>query len=94
VPALIEELKSDRETRRWRAARTLGRIGPDARPALPALLGALRDPASIVRVQAARALGRVGSRDAIAGLVEAVKSDPAKEVREEASRALSRIPGQ
>jgi HEAT repeat protein/lysophospholipase L1-like esterase len=93
VPLLIVELQSEREQRRWRAARTLGRIGPDARAALPALLQALQDPSAGVRVQAARSLGRIGSRDAIAGLVDAIKRDPAKEVREEASRALSRIPG-
>lgn len=93
VPALIEELKNEREARRWRAARTLGRIGPEAAPAVPGLVVALRDPDVSVRLAAARALGRIGSRDAIAGLVGAVKSDTSRQVREEASKALSRIPG-
>jgi len=93
VPMLIAELRSEREQRRWRAARTLGRIGPDARDAVGALLVALKDPSESVRAQAARSLGRIGSRDAIAGLVAAVKQDPSREVRDEASRALSRIPG-
>jgi HEAT repeat protein len=93
LPVLIAELESERETRRWRAARTLGKIGPAAGAAVPALLLALKDSSADVRSQAARSLGRIGSRDAIAGLVLAMKEDPAKQVREEASRALSHIPG-
>jgi HEAT repeat protein len=52
APALADLLKSGSPTVRAEAARTLGRMGPQAKPALPALQGALRDPDRAVRAAA------------------------------------------
>jgi HEAT repeat protein len=46
---------------RYQAARALGRIGPDAKPAIPALVYAIKDPVSSeIRGAAAFALGSAG----------------------------------
>jgi hypothetical protein len=45
---------------RWRAARALGAIGPDAADAVPDLTTALGDETPLVRAQAAYALGQMG----------------------------------
>ena len=64
----LERLLSDDEMRlREQAARSLGEVGPDARPALPALVRALFDGEGPVRVAAARTLGRIGDAVGCAG---------------------------
>jgi HEAT repeat protein len=63
VPLLAERLRSDRdpEVREW-AARSLGDLGPAAKPALPALEGALADVEDAVREAAGKALKKVDPR--------------------------------
>ena len=89
---LVDALRTGSPDRRWRAARTLGRIGPPAGAAVPALEAALGDVESAVRMHAARALGRIGSeaRPAAAALQRAT-GDPDESVRNEARQALDRL---
>jgi HEAT repeat protein len=60
VPALVGALKDENEIVRWKAAETLGEIGPNAREAVPALVAALQDANPNIRQEAARALDRIG----------------------------------
>ena len=64
VPALVGGLEDfDREVRR-RAVRSLGAIGPAARPAVPMILDELvRTSSTPFHLDAVRALGRIGPRD-------------------------------
>jgi len=59
VPALTETLKDDNAFVRRDAALALGKIGPDARPALPALTATLKDREHSVRKAAADALKKI-----------------------------------
>jgi HEAT repeat protein len=72
------------------AAATLGRLGGEAKPAVPALVSALEDPRAEVRGRAAWALGEIGAeaRQAVAGLA-ALARDP--EVGWQAIDALGKI---
>ena len=80
---------------RYQAARALGRLGPDAKPAIPSLVYAIRDPASSeIRGAAAFALGSAGwDRDngpdarAIRALLSALH-DASQDVRMEALFSL------
>ncbi len=54
------------------AAEALGRIGPDAKAAIPDLIAAMGDPDSRVRAEAARALGGIGP-DAAAAIPDLVR---------------------
>uniref|UniRef100_A0A7C4QNT0 HEAT repeat domain-containing protein n=1 Tax=Schlesneria paludicola TaxID=360056 RepID=A0A7C4QNT0_9PLAN len=94
LPALMAVL-SDR-TRdsevRWNAARTLGKIGPDAAPAVATLVEHLTDDDPLVREHAAEALGDIGPAavDAVPALVAALR-DPQTRVRRDAVRSLGQI---
>ena len=70
----------------------LGKLGHDAKPAVPALAEALKDKSGEVRQQAAQVLGLIGAdaRAAIPALQEAAK-DPLEEVASAAADALKRI---
>lgn len=74
VPALVKALGETYPVEvRWRAARTLGRIGPPAKDAVGALIAVLGDPSPNVRSYACFALGRIGgpsAQAAVPGLVE------------------------
>jgi HEAT repeat protein len=82
----LQEVDSDR---RWKAARTLGRIGPPAAAAVPLLVDALGDRNEYVRAHAARALGRIApaAPESRAALRRAA-DDPEESVRQEARAAL------
>jgi HEAT repeat protein len=62
VPALIDILKKGQPHERWQAARTLGRIGPEARDALDALREAARDSDQTVKEAAANALKQIDQK--------------------------------
>ncbi len=74
VGAPIEALAGGNEQVRYRAAETLGLIGPDAAGAVPALIKALADKSATVRMHAARSLGRIGpgARDAVPALIKSL----------------------
>jgi HEAT repeat protein len=59
VPPLIEALKDLDSNILVRAAESLGRIGPEAKEAIPALLPLLKDDIEEVRNVAAAALKRI-----------------------------------
>jgi HEAT repeat protein len=75
VVATLGDLLVDPDGRlRAQAARSLGRMGPAARPAVPALRHALFDGDGAVRVASARALGDAGDRSAVPDLVKAAET--------------------
>jgi HEAT repeat protein len=60
IPRLIQELREGDEPDRIGAAETLGRLGADAKSALPALLLALRDEGESVRQAGLSAIIAIG----------------------------------
>jgi len=92
VPALIEQLKSDKVLVRQNAAFALGNIGAEAREAVPELTRMLRDSDWRVRRQAAMALGEIGpdARRALPEL-QKLRRDKVPTVRNMAVEALAKI---
>ena len=93
VPALIDALKADHEDVRGTAAEILGKIGSQAKAAIPALGTALATDKSVsVRTVAAGALGEIGRgvKDAVPVLEEALKCR-FDDVRDSAAYALGEI---
>jgi HEAT repeat protein len=70
----------------------LGKIGRDAKDAVPGLINALKDKEEDVRRDAAAALGRIGpdASAAVVSLVELFK-DPRKPVRKQGIHAVEEI---
>ena len=62
MPVLIQLLGDDNREVRSRAAKALGQIGTEAKPAIPALSQLLEDQDPYVRSQAARALDRLKNK--------------------------------
>lgn len=91
LQAVLSDRSRESEVR-WNAARTLGKIGPDAVAAVPALIEQLQDDDALVREHAAEALGDIGppASQAVPALVEAL-SDPVTRVRRDAVRSLGQI---
>lgn len=89
--AVLLRHESDSEIR-WNAARTLGKIGPSAKEAVPKLVAALNDSDALVREHAAEALGDIGTQasDSVPALVK-VLHDPDSRVRRDAVRSLGQI---
>jgi HEAT repeat protein len=90
---LIEALTDEDPGVRERAAVALGRLGPEAKPAVPALILAIRDESNwVIRAEAAIALGNIGpeAKAALRTLVAALRDD-SEYVREQAARALLQI---
>ncbi len=89
VPALVDVLRNRPARLRLEAARSLGRLGLDARAALPALVEALKgdDPAG--RRAAADALGQIGT-EALPVLTRLLGNADAR-LREGAARALGEM---
>jgi HEAT repeat protein len=77
---------------RWRAELALGKIGPDARKAVPKLIELLKNPDHILRRGAATALAGIGpsAKDAVPSL-KAVLDDKDENVRWRAIQALGQI---
>ena len=74
----------------------LGRIGPEAKEAVPLIVRSLKDDYDPnVRVAAAEALGEIGSEatEAVSALVEALE-DYDSEVGQRAAKALKKIKGE
>jgi HEAT repeat protein len=92
VAALIEALKIPGKDVRINAAWALGRIGPQAKAAVPGLTEALEDKDWKVRRQAVWALGAIGpdAKEAISSLIHALE-DRKTDVRKEVARALGYI---
>ena len=61
IQQLIHQLGFTESSDRNYAANALGRIGPDAKAAVPALIEALNDQDEGVRLSAAKALNRIRS---------------------------------
>ena len=66
IPYLQQSLRNNDPTIRKQAAEVLGRMGPDAAPAVNDLVVLLDDPDLEVRKVAARTLGRIGPEAAAA----------------------------
>lgn len=78
---------------RWNAARTIGKIGPDARPAVPDLIAELDNPEDTIREHAAEAIGDIGPVAAELGVpaLRRVLNDHYVKVRRDAVRSLGYI---
>jgi HEAT repeat protein len=89
VPALIDMLHHEDVNVRYWAAKGLGKVGKDGKPAAEALRAALQGDASgTVRGMAAEALCRIGDREAgLDGLIAALK-DPNPSVQLRAGNYL------
>jgi HEAT repeat protein len=95
VSALVRVLedKSQSTEARWNAARTIGKIGPDAAGAVAALIDALGDDEWTIREHCAESLGQIGAEaagDGVAALLTAL-DDPVARVRKDAARSLGQI---
>jgi HEAT repeat protein len=64
VPSMISLLKDDNWEMRRGSAWMLGKVGPDAKDAIPALTQALDDPNPAVRTKAAEALKKIKGENA------------------------------
>ncbi len=100
IPVLVEitRLNAKSRMRRFQAADSLARMGPEAAPAVPALILAMRDDAdwdaryNEVRRAAARALGEIGfaARAANPALIKTLESEDYA-LRLEVAKALGKI---
>lgn len=84
-----KDLKSESEAERAAAVATLGKLGPEA---VPALIDALGDKEALARRNAAKGLEQVGAgaKDAVPALLRAL-SDGDYDVRQNATAALAAI---
>jgi serine/threonine-protein kinase len=93
VESLMESLGDRSTDTRWKAAESLGNLGPEAQAAAPRLIEALSDRSDVVRWRSAEALGKIGTAQAAGPLAAALKDrDPL--VRTEAAKALGSLGGQ
>ncbi|MCA9054514.1 MAG: HEAT repeat domain-containing protein [Planctomycetaceae bacterium] len=95
LPVLVELMQNEEASveARWNAVRTIGKIGPDALPALPALIDELDNPEDTIREHAAEAIGDIGPVAAEAGVpaLRGVLGDHYVKVRRDAVRSLGYI---
>ncbi|AFY32265.1 HEAT repeat domain-containing protein [Calothrix sp. PCC 7507] len=97
ISTYIQKLKDKDATVRYFAAGALGRMGGEAKAAIPALITALQsDKDATVRYSAASALGsmRGETKAAIPALMTALQSDKDKDVRSNAAGALMSMGGE
>jgi hypothetical protein len=92
ITGAVTALKSPNSNLKAAAAVVLGRIGPDARDAVPALIELLGDEDLSVRELATVVLGRIGpdARDAVPALIKLL-GDEDGEVRRQTAEALVHI---
>jgi HEAT repeat protein len=92
IKLLLANLTSPDAEDRSRAVDALGRIGRDAKDAVPAVILALRDQDAVVRRTAADVLGKIepGAEDAAPALIAAL-NDQDVSVRRTAADVLARI---
>src|SRR3954468_9962753 len=91
---LVQKLKSKDTDERRAAARALGEMGAEAKPASEALLRALKDSDLFVRRFAAEALGKIGpeAKGAVPALTTLINSkSEKKEVLEAVVDALGKM---
>ena len=90
--APIEALNDEARLVRSDAAEALGKLGPNARSAVPALIELLSNNKRYVRRHAAEALGEIGSaaQHAVPALTGLLK-DGSRDVREAARKTLEKI---
>ncbi len=97
LEALMEALRGDKVAKVRTASGTgLGRLGPDAAPAVAALTAALKDKDDATRAASAEALGRIGrdATEAVPALLDCLKDKKADRfVRIFAAFALGRTEG-
>ena len=94
VDHLVRQLRNGNVTERWQAARLLGTLGLEAKPAAVYLTIALRDENHTVRYYAARSLGQIGpvvGDIAGANLQHAADHDPNETVRKQALESLLKV---
>ncbi len=93
VPELMNVLKADDDDRvRTEAASTLGKIGGDARSAVPVLIDALRDPSVVIRREAVWALGEIRSGEtAVIDALDETLPDSDQYVRGLSAEALRKF---
>lgn len=93
VPTLIEALRR-RDAHAKSAARHLGRLGPEARQAVPDLIEIVTgNDSAKLRAAAAAALGKIGpeAKSAVPALVQQLNDERSGEVRVAAAAALWKI---
>ena len=92
IEEYVNKLKDKNYQTRAGAALSIGKIGYEAKVAVPALIAVLKDEDYGVRYSAARALGEVGPGAAVAvpALLEALR-DENDVVREKAAQSLGKI---
>jgi len=75
IRTCIKDLKEDYSLTRYHAVDTLGKIGPDAKAAVPALIKALKDSHMLVRGGATEALAEIDpdNSDVVLALIEALE---------------------
>ena len=100
LPKLLASLKSEDPRARLNTIYVLGRLGPDAKAAVPPLRGLLTDPNWLIRYGAAVSLSRINPQDtSIIPVLAEVFRDPSRvellglddEIPHEELNALSKI---
>jgi HEAT repeat protein len=95
LPELIAAMHDEKlpTEARWNAARTIGKIGPNAVSAVPDLIDEMDDPADTLREHAAEAIGDIGPTAAELGVPALRKAltDHYVKVRRDSVRSLGYI---
>ena len=89
IPVLADALEGPNEDHnvQYRAAEALGKMGPEA---IPALVKAIQNTQYFVRRMSARALGEIGGADVVPALIKALQDDD-RNVRVISVQALGKI---
>jgi HEAT repeat protein len=92
---LEKALEDARLETRCAVTRTLGRLGAEAKRAVPALARGLKHEEAALREASAKALGEIGpaTKEAREALLRVSKEDEDEDVRRAAAEALTKIQG-